>query len=411
MVSPVPPRTSLGRDWLVRLRWGQLVGLSATALFGAFGLDLSPQPAVLVGLLVAMVASNLALGRSEREGALPAAMLLDLGLLTGLLLVSGGASNPFSVLYLLHVALAAVLLSPGWTSVFTLLAVLGFGGLFPFTDPHAMHKGGAGVMAAHLWGMWAAFAVTGAGISWFVARLARALRDREAELEGLRRDRETRERVLSLGTLAAGAAHELGSPLAAVAVSAREVEWMAGDNVELREEARSIRAAVERCKSIVGRLTQRAGAGRAEAAEEVELYGMLSALRDELSPKEAERLRLPAPGEAASVRAPPVALAEALRSVLSNALRAGPGEVRVEVRAEGATLRLEVQDVGEGMAAAVLARAGEPFFTTRPTGEGMGLGLFLARQTLEGLGGTLRLRSSAGRGTQVELVIPRRSEE
>jgi two-component system sensor histidine kinase RegB len=217
--------------------------------------------------------------------------------------------------------------------------------------------------------------------------------------------------VLSLGTLAAGAAHELGSPLAAVAVSAREVEWMAGDNVELREEARSIRAAVERCKSIVGRLTQRAGAGRAEAAEEVELYGMLSALRDELSPKEAERLRLPAPGEAASVRAPPVALAEALRSVLSNALRAGPGEVRVEVRAEGATLRLEVQDVGEGMAAAVLARAGEPFFTTRPTGEGMGLGLFLARQTLEGLGGTLRLRSSAGRGTQVELVIPRRSEE
>lgn len=410
MSSVVTPRASLGRDWLVRLRWGQLVGLSATALFGAYGLDLSPHPAVLVGLLVAMVASNLALGRSEREGALPAAMLLDLGLLTGLLLVSGGASNPFSVLYLLHVALAAVLLSPGWTSVFTLLAVLGFGGLFPFTDPHAMHKGGAGVMAAHLWGMWAAFAVTGAGISWFVARLARALRDREAELEGLRREGETRERVLSLGTLAAGAAHELGSPLATAAVSAREVEWMAGDNTELREEARSIRAAVERCKSIVGRLTQRAGAGRAEAAEDVELHGILSALRAELSPKEAERLLLPAPGEATAVRAPPAALTEALRSVLSNALRAGPGEVRVELRVESTALRLEVRDAGVGMEASVLARAGEPFFTTRPTGEGMGLGLFLARQTIEGLGGALRLRSNPGRGTQVELVIPRRSE-
>lgn len=398
------PDIDLGLDWLVRLRWGVVAGQIATVAFGALALG-SPAPVAAMALVAVTAASNAALRRIERPGVVHAAVVFDLAVFTALLGLTGGASNPFSVLYLLHVALAAVLLGPAWTGGVTVLAAVGFGLLFLVTDPHAMHRAGAGAMQAHLWGMWVAFAATGAGISWFVARLASALRRREAELVVLRRRAEAQERMVSLATLAAGAAHELGSPLAAIAIAAKEIELLAGDSPEVVGEARAQRAQVDRCRDILGRLTQRAGAAQGEMVEPVGIAVIVARIAATLPSRDRDRLRVAGAAELA-ILAPPHALGEAVGSLVHNALLAGPGEVVVSAEGQGAAVLLTVADQGAGMGREVLDRVGEPFFTTRPTGEGMGLGLFLARRFAESVGGGLSMESAPGSGTRATLRLP-----
>lgn len=404
--QPAPP---LARDWLVRLRWAATLGQGAAVAFAVIALHAELRAAPVAGILLATGLSNLALARSARPAAIPAALVLDLALLTGLLALTGGVGNPFSALYLLQVALAAVLLGPAWTWRVATLAILGFALLFPFTSEHVVH---VGMARAHLWGMWAAFALTSVGIAWFVARLAATLRAREEELARLRRAAELQERVVSLAALAAGTAHELGSPLASIAVSARELELMASElpDPAIAEEARGIRAQVERCREVVGRLTRRAGAPQAEPAEDVALSERWAELRRALPTRDAARITWET-GLDLRLRTPPRALSDVLDSLLRNALLAGPGPVRVRAAVQGGALRLMVEDQGVGIPAALADRVGEPFFTTRPAGHGMGLGLFLARRYAEGQGGRLELDSIEGRGTRITLVLPVPSEE
>jgi two-component system sensor histidine kinase RegB len=117
------------------------------------------------------------------------------------------------------------------------------------------------------------------------------------------------------------------------------------------------------------------------------------------------------------VRVPPRAVAQAIRGVVKNALEASPpaAEVALRVEADAAEWRIVVRDAGPGMDRAVLARAGEPFFTTKgggaSSGRGMGLGLFLTRVVLERLGGALEIASQPGAGTAATLRLPRAALE
>jgi two-component system sensor histidine kinase RegB len=130
-------------------------------------------------------------------------------------------------------------------------------------------------------------------------------------------------------------------------------------------------------------------------------------LAENLSEEDRTRLVFQWPA-AACGPVPRRGLARALRAVLSNALEATPrpGQVQVRAREEQGAWRLEILDQGSGMTPEVLAHAGEPFFSTKPTGSGMGLGLFLARTFAEQLGGELRVDSSPGQGTCVLLSWP-----
>jgi two-component system sensor histidine kinase RegB len=123
----------------------------------------------------------------------------------------------------------------------------------------------------------------------------------------------------------------------------------------------------------------------------------------------AERVALDASGATEGfVRGPPRGLERALRVLLQNALQASGEDSPVELRAtaRGSSVVVEVVDRGSGMPPDVLARAGEPFFTTKEPGRGSGLGLFLARALLEQLGGELELESAPGRGTTARIVLP-----
>lgn len=419
MKSPSPARLNL--EWLLRLRWGALTGQALLILLAGYGLELAlPVPELLT--LLALEASShlvvrawLAQARRVTEVIIAGLMLWDTLLLTALLYLSGGTHNPFTTLYLVNVALGTVLLPARWSWGMLAATLVAFGSLFFLQDvelvPGLVRPDHAALMQLHLHGMWVAFAVAAGFIVYFVQRVTRALRAREEELAQARAQHERREKVASLATLAAGAAHELSTPLSTIAVVAREVErTLAATGIpeSVREDMRLIRGQVDRCRDVLGQMSMEAGQHAGESFRALALDHLVEAALAGLPQPERVQVDLPAELRDWRVHAPPQALARVLRGLLKNALQAS-GEaspVVLRLRPEPGATRIEVSDQGPGMTPEVLARAGEPFFTTKQPGEGMGLGLFLAKTLAEQLGGSLELRSHAGQGTLARLLLP-----
>jgi len=217
-------------EWLVKLHWIAILGESA-AIVGVQAAGLLALPLVPLGALVGLATVvNLALrawirtDRAVSDRFLAGVMLFDTAVLTGLLHLSGGHFNPFSTLYIVNVALAAVLLPPRWSWTQAGFSVLAFGALFPMQRwaPFGVLEHEA-MMEVHLHGMLVAVAIAAFVIVLIVQRVSRALARRDEELARERRLAEQRAKLASLVTLAAGAAHELATPLSAIAVAAKEL--------------------------------------------------------------------------------------------------------------------------------------------------------------------------------------------
>ncbi len=415
-------RAAVSLPWLTRLRWGGVVGQLVTVGVGHWTLGLELPLAPVLGLIGVTVATNLALLRWMHAGGIAgpglcgATLALDTLVLTGLLHASGGPFNPFSVLYLVYIMLAAVVLGAAWTWSLAGLSVAAYVSLFllPARAP-VPHVHGDGALSLHLWGMLVAFVVAAALTAYFVVRLAAAIERRDAEIAAMREQATRTERLAALTTLAAGAAHELGTPLGTIAIAAKELEHAldhgAVDAGSLRDDARLLRAEVERCRRILDRMASDAGETTGEAPVLVAVDELLRDVVQALPATEAARVHLeglPVPAAALPRRA----VAGAIASLVRNALDAAPppDPVRLHVEADDRTLRVTVRDEGPGMTPDVLARAVEPFFSTKPPGRGMGLGLFLARTLAEGLGGTLTIQSAPGAGATARLELPRTAE-
>ncbi len=402
-------------EWLVRLHWIAILGESAAiAVVQAAGLMQLPLVplGVLVGLAVSVNVALQAWLRREpavSDGFLAGVMLLDTAILTGLLHLTGGHFNPFSTLYIVNVALAAVLLPPRWSWTQAVASVLAFGALFPLQQwaPFGVQDHEA-MMAVHLYGMLVAVAIAAFVIVLIVQRVTVALTIRDEELARARRAADQRAKLASLVTLAAGAAHELATPLGAIAVASRELDRelaRTGAPEGALADVRLIRAQVDRCKGILQQMSARAGENAGERMVDVAVEAWIAGALDGLPGR--ERVRLDVDCGKVTVRGPPQGLERALRVVLTNGLQAGAeGEVALRVRCAGAGVAVEVRDQGAGMAPEVLARAGEPFFTTKAPGQGSGLGLYIARTLVEQLGGTLGLESRPGAGTVARIELP-----
>ena len=183
-----PDRNTINLQWLIRLRWGQALGQTLVILGVDAVMELTLPTATLLAIVAVEVISNLALAAwtkratSVPEGVLVGVLAGDVMLLTALLFFSGGAFNPFNFLYLVHIALAAVVLSARLTWSLVILSALSFGALF-FTESlgpeAARHVHHADQMQMHLKGMWVAYAVAAVFIVYFVQRITRALGARE----------------------------------------------------------------------------------------------------------------------------------------------------------------------------------------------------------------------------------------
>jgi two-component system sensor histidine kinase RegB len=422
--QPAPPLAAesapeLVLRWLVPLRFLAAAGQAGALALAALALDL-PLPYAPLALVPAVTAlSNLALLLArvppERARVFAAGVLVaDTLLFTLLLHLSGGPDNPFSAIYAIHVAMASMLGSARATWLVASLSAAGYAFLFLWHEPqHFWHEAVApGIpLPLHSVGMWVAVAVVAVAITYFIGRITQTLRAREVALRRIGELAARNARLASLTTVAAGAAHELGSPLGTIAVVARDIERGAAGQTgsdTLVEDARLLRSEVERCRAILDRMSGRAARLESELGEALRAEDVPGVLGPEQLGEAALRVDLEVEAPAGASLGARADFDAVVLPLLRNSLDASPPGGRVQVRVElaGSRVRVQIRDQGHGMSAEVLERAGEPFFTTRPPGRGTGLGLFVVRLHAERLGGTLTLDSAPGRGTTASAEWP-----
>jgi two-component system, sensor histidine kinase RegB len=438
LVTRAPPSAlRVNFAFLTRLRFGAVLGQLVVIATVSAALKM-PLPLFQLGAVMLLeLALNgwaLAILRGERrvtEAHVTLSVGADLLLFSALLYFSGGPANPFNFLYLIHIALAALVLPPR-TSFALVVSALGCSLLLfwvhvPLPHDHSQHQDH---YDWHMRGMWVAFGLAACFIVYFIQRVLRELRSIEEQL-ARSRERATRsEAVAALAMLSAGAAHELSSPLSTIALASGELlrrlslgagasagsdtlsdgtsagSDTMGDGTSARDDVLLIRSQVERCRAILDQLAAEAGQAKGSSFTQLSAERVLERSVQGL---DASRLALSPPrGHGPELSGSLPAVSQALRNLVKNALDASaPGQlVKLGVSQERGEVTFTVEDQGQGMPSDVLARALEPFFTTKPRGEGMGLGLFLAQSVAEQMGGRLELSSSPGRGTQARLVLP-----
>jgi len=415
----IPERNRVNLRWLIRLRWGSVVGQVATILgvMSLVDINLPLVPLlIIVGIEAASNATaSLWLLRTEaevQEYHLAAIMALDVVLLTLLLYFTGGPQNPFTFLYLVNIALAAIALHAQWTWTLVALALMGVG-ILPIVGYRKLplaHMSHGQQQALLQQGMWVAFGVTAGFIVHFLWRVTGSLAERDRELGAARQVTARQEQLTSLATVAAGAAHELATPLSTIALVAKELERSLpkADSIKSSlEDLRLIREQVARCRLILDQMGAGLGRSSEQVVEETSLPKLIRAALTGVREEPAVFVDVEDSCCDLSLHLPARAVSQALRALITNAQDASQDQ-RVMVCGKVADERaiITVIDEGPGMDADVLSRVSEPFFTTKPPGSGMGLGLYLTRAVVEGLGGSLQIESVLGQGTTVSVELP-----
>ena len=401
------PWLPVAGPWLMRLRlyvYG-FSWISASAALWVGGAE--ARMGALAGLFLLSAMGNLAYHAVDRKREDPGhrrlglLLVSDVFTLSILLFATGGAANPLTIFLVIPVMVSALMLGTRWSWGIATLCGLAYGLLFPFHLPldgisHQAHDR----IDLHLYWMYGAFLGVIGSVALLMSRLVRAL---EEEREKVIQDRARMDRFAAVAALAGGAAHELATPLATIAVVSRELERgrpPPGD-LHVKEDAALIRQEVDRCRRILDRMHPSTLGSRPEPAG---LRGVVQ----EVAGAFGARVRVEAEGGNLQVLAPPGLLRMGVQALLSNAVDASPPYEPVEVRlaAGGGGVSLSVSDHGPGLPSTILGRVGEPFVTTKAPGRGMGLGLFIVRRLVDECGGQLRFEGVEGGGTRVLLWIP-----
>ncbi|NJD05011.1 MAG: HAMP domain-containing histidine kinase [Methylococcaceae bacterium] len=416
--------------WLFVLRNLMIGGEALTVLISVHGLDIPLRQPPLWGIMTAMAFLNwltlqrLGLEEPVTDIELFIQLSCDVLAIAAILYYTGGATNPIAWFFLLPLIIAATVLPQTYTWYMVIFAsscytiLMGYYQPLPKIVPMTLNEDVPPHLHAmmehhdielHVFGMWFGFVFTAVLVAYFVVEMAETLRERERKLAEIREQALRNERVVSLGTLAAGAAHEMGTPLGTMAILIHDLEqeFEESESLEHLEKMRILRAQVNRCKEALSVMSATAGELRAESGhvmpvsryiEEViaswrqqRLNGALEYINQGFEPSPnilAERT-----------------LTHALVNILNNAADVSP--TRIELRARWTLERavLEIADEGPGIAPSVSARLGKTPVSSKE--HGLGVGLFLAFSAIERMGGAIEMHSrGVGRGTVTRISLP-----
>jgi len=405
---------------LVQLRWTAVLGQVATIGFVHHALDiplpLAPMLGVVGGLVLLNMASILRITRRKDVSNLELfiAMTFDVAALTAQLYWSGGATNPFTSLYLLQVMLGAVLLNSRSTWSLVALTCACLAGLVVSHRPLDLESFGAEhAFRLYTIGMFIGFVLDAVLVVVFVTRINRNVRERDARLAGLRQHAAEEEHIVRMGLLASGAAHELGTPLGSMSVIVSDWRRMPAltSDPDIAEDISEMEASLRRCKSIVTGILLSAGETRGEGSAPTSVNAFLSELVDEwraarTEPTLAYDNRF---GDDVAIVSDAV-LKQAVFNLLDNAIEASPRGIELVAERDGDTLVLNVNDEGAGFSQETLADLGKPYNSSkgRPGG---GLGLFLVVNVVRKLGGEVLVRNQSGGGATVTVTLPLKALE
>ncbi len=340
----------------------------------------------------------------------------DVLALSILLYYSGGSTNPFISLFLLPLVIAATALPQSYTWAMAGVTTGCYTLLMKFYVPlppdgahegHAQHAAAQGdAFNMHVIGMWLGFVISAVVVAYFVVKMAQAVRNRDETLSKVREETLRNERIVALGTQAAGAAHELGTPLSTLSVIIGELKRDNAVLPEWRGNLAILNDQVQLCKRILGKLLANAQDTVTQAALPQPLEQFLTTILNEwqlLRPAVHYRYHTSGAQPAPQLHMDQ-ALRAALLNLLNNAADASPDEIDIHAHWDADCFTLTIHDHGQGLTPEAAARAGSAFFTTKE--EGRGLGLFLANATVERLGGKVRLFNREGGGATTEVILP-----
>ena len=412
-----PNRVGLLRLMLLR-GFVTAIGLIGLALLQPFSSIDVPLNAIAV--LSCAVAASLVFGYWRlRRGAsitpleLLGHLLVDVSLLVGLLWLTGGISNPLISYLLVLLAVSATLLprlmvigfAMASTALYTFFLLLDLS-----SDQQMAMSGDMQEMTfqLHLVGMWVIFVVSAALITVFITRMAEGIRRRELTLAKAREEALRSEQLIAIGTLAAGTAHALGTPLSTMSVLLSDLDELATENLgvpEVKEDISVLRQQVTRCRNSLTQLTRYYHKDEGRSEQTIPISAFIEDVRDYLTnihPRSNIQITLYNIDN--KHLNSDLSIKHALINIIENGIKAAKDKVTLELRVSRADLTITIADDGPGIPAEVMENLGEPFISVR--NQGMGLGIYLANASISRLGGSIEMRNRVEGGAVTRITLP-----
>jgi len=446
MLSYTTPRSELSArqnlKWLFILRNLMILSEVILIVLSVYGLNirLPEQQLWLVILSIGVVniytSMRLKTDDPVTELEIFSQLVIDVFSITALLYLTGGASNPITWVFLLPLIIAAIMLhqSYAWymviltTSMYT--ALMAYNIPLPSIEPHMPRSemkysdvknyellqqvhamSDTHYFNLHIFGMWFGFVFSAGLVAFFVVELAKTLKAQERNLAEARENALRDERVVALGTLAASAAHDMGTPLGTIAIVTHELEqeYPSHRFPDLHERLLLMQQQIDRCKIALSVMSASAGELRAESGSVMLLTDYIDEVISQwrthkpsaklcffISPEVATQAKIIAE----------LTLTHSIINILNNAAEASPPEKGIEFHAAWDLnyAVIKIRDFGPGLPPELIDFAGkQPVISKK---RGLGVGLFLAYSTINRLGGKIHLYNSESGGACVEITLP-----
>lgn len=403
-------------SYWVMIRTLVLVCLGVSALFCLWQDALNlPFKEILIALVILTVVNLLTFVRLRQQ--LPVTeleffiqLLIDLLCLSSVFYFSGGANNPFVSYFLVPICISAATLNYGYTLAITLLSVISYSLLMffnvplPALSPHQHHAESS--LNFHVLGMWLNFFISAGLITYFVVRMAHDLRQQEARLTRAREDQLRDEQVMAVATLAAGTAHELGTPLSSMKLLLKELLDEYQTHSSLQQDLQLLQQQVDHCSAILRNLVATAEQTKdgTTQAETVRVYcNHILNHWQLLRPEVIAVIEINTTDETRQCHYHPT-IAQAILNLLNNAADVSPHNIQVKITWDAHHLYWTITDEGPGIHDDIAVRAGKTFVSNKH--QGMGIGLLLTQATINRYGGEVRLYNRKPLGAVTELTLP-----
>jgi two-component system sensor histidine kinase RegB len=343
-------------------------------------------------------------------------LLVDIFALTSVMYFSGGATNPFISYYLVPISIAAITLPAVMTWSLTGVSLAAYSSLVFFNHPieslapHSAHDSANAALGTlhtgnlHILGMWINFALSAGLITYFVVRMADALRRQEVELSAQKEEQMQDEQLLAIATQAAGAAHELGTPLNTMKLIIDDLEDSQLNEAQLKD-VRTLNQQIQRCHKTLQNLIRAASIAE-EGETPISVATYLTDLIDNwqlIRPDVHPTLTMVDTCPPISACFHPV-IQQSLQNLLNNAADASPQQIEIHIGWDDRELHLEIRDHGPGITPEQAEKLGRPTTSNKPGG--MGIGLFLSHNSLNRHGGQVSLTNIAEGGLLTSVILP-----
>jgi two-component system sensor histidine kinase RegB len=362
---------------------------------------------------------------SEQE--IFAQLTLDVFGIAVLLYLTGGATNPIIWIFLLPVILTGIILPHDYTWYMVILttslytALIAFHAPLPSIEPnivdtdmhhHLQALSEKHYLNLHIFGMWFGFVLSAGIVAYFVVELSNTLRERERNLADARAEQLRNERVVALGTLAASAAHDMGTPLGTIAIILHELQQTLPEHrfPDLVEKMRIMQNQIDRCKAALSLMSASAGELRAESGQLMAIGDYMDSVLNQWRAQKPDikldiRLEPQQPFTSARIVADKT-LTHSLINILNNAAEVSPKDQGIEFHIcwNETHANIKIRDFGPGLRQDIIEMAGKEPISTKK--HGLGVGLFLTYATINRLGGKINIYNMADGGACIDITLP-----